>query len=197
MINPPSVVRDHHLASGKNPACPFLPEISGVHDFHTTRRHGPERGVEFYQDALRYAQSQWVSGKPAQAILQLNKAWMADLAADDAVLEIHPPPYRALSWILENVLARDCGFQGNPVRHFQHLASRMSGPRSEIRSWRAWVCFHLAERRLDPAAYPRDGEQLAREGLWIPSVRQALEEVLHGGWSGEARLAEMVLNHAP
>ena len=51
-----------------------------------TRRHGVERGAAFYQDALRYAQSLWISGKPAQAILQLDKAWMADLSDDAAVL---------------------------------------------------------------------------------------------------------------
>ena len=48
----------------------------------------------FYQDALRYAQSQWISGKPAQAILQLDKAWMADLPADHPVLRF---PSAALS----------------------------------------------------------------------------------------------------
>jgi hypothetical protein len=161
----------------KNPPCPWLPDIGEILDFSITRRHGDDMGAEFYLDALRYAQSHWCAGKPAQAILQLNKAWMADLPADDPVLDAHPSPCRALVWILETASRHDCGFLGNPVRHFQHLASRMSGPRAEIRAWQAWLCFHLAEQVLDPAGYPRDGEQIAREGLWIPSFQRALAEV--------------------
>jgi hypothetical protein len=164
-------------------SCPWLPEISGIHDFTLTRRHGHVKGADFYLDALRFAQSQWISGKPAQAILQLNKAWMADLAGDEPVLKAYPSPYRALVWIMENAAAGDRGFMGNPVRHFQHLASRLSGPRAEIRSWRAWLCFHLAEKTL--SGFPRDGEQIAREGLWIPGVHRALHEVAKRGWPGE------------
>ena len=161
----------------KNPACPWLPEVGKILDFSITRRHGNDKGAEFYLDALRYAQSQWIVGKPAQAILQLNKAWMADVPPDDPVFETHPCPFRALVWILETASARNCGYLGNPVRHFQHLASRMSGPRAEIRAWRAWLCFHLAEQVINPAEYPRDGKQIAREGLWIPSYQRALNEV--------------------
>ena len=134
-------------------------------------------GADFYLDALRYAQSQWVSGKPAQAILQLNKAWMADLCGDHPILDAYPLPYRALVWILENASARDCGYLGNPVRHFQHLATRVRGPRAKSRCWRAWLCFHLAEQILDPAVYTRDGKQIAREGIWIPTFQRALYEV--------------------
>ena len=169
----------------ENPACPWLPEISGRHDFTLTRRHGHVKGADFYLDALRYAQSQWISGKPAQAILQLNKSWMADLAGEESVLESHSSPYRALVWIMENAAGGNRGYLGNPVRHFQHLASRMSGPRAEIRSWRGWLCFHLAERTLGRTGFPRDGEQIAREGLWIPGYLRALHEVGEKGWTGE------------
>lgn len=144
------------------------------------------KGADYFLDALRYAQSHWMAGKPAQAILQLNKAWMADLTGREEVLKIHPPPYRALVWIMEKASAGDCGYLGNPVRHFQHLASRMSGPRAEIRAWRAWVCFHLAERCMINAEFPRDGEQIAREGLWIPGYHLARNRVDDMGWTGEA-----------
>ncbi len=176
---------DARPSSPENSACPWLPEISAVHDFSLTRRHGAARGADFYLDALRYAQSQWCAGKPAQAILQLNKAWMADLAEGDPVLESHPPPYHALVWILQTAAPGNHGYLGNPVRHFQHLASRMRGPRAQIRSWRAWLCFHLAEQSLDPARFPRDAEQLAREGLWIPGLRRAVHEVARNGWEHE------------
>jgi hypothetical protein len=162
-----------------NPPCPWLPPVAEIHDFTLTRRHGGDKGPEFYQDALCYGQSQWISGKPAQAILQLDKAWMAEIPGD------HPPPYQALVWILRMAAEGNRGYLGNPVRHFQHLASRMSGPRSEIRSMRAWLCFHLAERVLPGAAFPRDGRQIAREGLWIPSFEWSRNAVARHGWPAE------------
>ncbi len=170
-----------------NRACPWLPEVEEGCDHTVTRRHGADRGAGFYRDALRYAQSQWMEGKPAQAVLQLNKAWMADLAEDDGVLEECPPPYRALSWILRESADGRCGFLGNPVRHFQHLASRMSGVRREVRSWRAWCCFHMAERIMAGSGCYRDGGQLAREGLWVPGVHVSLGMVERLGWRGEAQ----------
>jgi hypothetical protein len=168
-----------------NPPCPWLPQVSEIHDFTLTRRHGAERGALFYQDALGYAQSLWMSRKPAQAILQLDKAWMADPSDDFTVLIAHPPPYHALIWILVTAARGDHGYLGNPVRHFQHLASRMSGPRADIRSARAWLCFHLAEKFLPPAGFPRDGRQMAMEGLWIPAESHLMHTVAHGGWPGE------------
>jgi len=173
------------LEAREIPACPWLPEVDRLHDCGITRRHGGEKGAAFYVDALRYSQSLWLAGKPAQAILQLNKAWMADLGRDEAVLLDHPPPYRALVWILRNAVERDHGFFGNPVRHFQHLASRMSGPRPEVRTWRAWLCMHLSEDVLDRARFPRDGEQIVREGLWIPGFQRAVNEVGERGWARE------------
>jgi hypothetical protein len=168
-----------------NPPCPWLPAVAEIHDFTVTRKHGAARGAAFYQDALRYAQSQWLAGKPAQAILQLDKAWLADLTAAPESAAADPSPYHALAWILRHAAAGNCGYLGNPVRHFQHLASRMSGPRAELRAWRAWLCLHLAQRVLPRAGFPRDGRQIAREGLWIPSAARALEAVATLGWPGE------------
>jgi len=167
--------------------CPYLPTVDEVLDHTVTRRHGERRGLEFYGDALRYAQSQWLAGKPAQAILQLDKAFMADIAPGDSWLASDRDPYRAMVWMLERVRDGVVGFAGNPVRHFQHLASRMSGPRPEPRRWRAWACLHLAERTLPPGDFPRDGVQIAREGLWIPGWSRCLGEMARHGWPGEAR----------
>jgi hypothetical protein len=176
-----------------NPPCPHLPPVTGVVDHTITRRHGGERGVDFYLDALRYAQWQWISGKPAQAVLQLDKAWMADLDSNDPVLGANPSPYVALAWIIRQAVSGDCGFLGDPVRHFQHLASRMSGPRSTVRSWRAWCCMHLAERVSAGRQFHRDGRQLAREGLWIPSRGAALAALSRHGWAGEGDIAELAM----
>lgn len=173
-----------------NRECPFLPGVSGSHDFSITRRHGGDRGEAYYLDALCYAQSQWMAGKPAQAILQLNKSWMADLTGDEPVLREHPSPYRALVWILETAAGGEHGFMGNPARHFQHLASRMSGPRAEVRGWRAWLCLHLAEGVLNVEKFPRDRVQVCREGLWIPQPARAFQEVAKRGWRGETDTLE-------
>jgi hypothetical protein len=177
-----------------NPPCPWLPPVVEIHDFTHTRRHGWERGAAFYRDALEYAQSQWLCGKPAQAILQLNKAWMTDLDSQPEVLTGHPPPYRALVWMLQQCLITDSGFFGNPPRHFQHLATRMKGPRAEIRTWRAWLCMHLSARILPNNQFPKDGRQIAREGIWIPSLRRSLETVKTHGWTGEYKEAECALS---
>jgi hypothetical protein len=170
--------------------CPWLPPVEGMLDFRMTRRHGDEKGSAYYLDALRYAQSLWLSGKSAQALLQLNKAWMADLAPDDPVLSSHPPPYTALMWMMRRAADGGCGFLGDPVRHFQHLASRMSGPRAEPRAWRAWLCMHLARHVLPCSEFHADGPQLAREGLWVPSWSRALSAIATCGWPGESTAAE-------
>jgi hypothetical protein len=186
-MNDPEISRMNHCEppAFHNPPCPWLPEVAEIHDFTVTRRHGDTRGAAFYQDALRFAQSQWLAGKPAQAILQLDKAWLADLTEFPEMTDTHPSPYHALAWMLHHAAAGNRGYLGNPVRHFQHLASRMSGPRAEIRAWRAWLCMHLAERVLPRPGFPRDGRQIAREGLWIPSAGRALEAVARHGWPRE------------
>ena len=146
--------------------CPHLPSYTqGL-----AKRHGPERAELFYLDALRFANGYWMADKPAQAILQLNKAFSADLPNDAEIFHEWPLPYAALEWILEKSADGSVGFLGNPVRHFQHLATRMSGPRREIRVAYAWKCFHIARRVLKGMGdFPLDGRQIAREGIFIPS----------------------------
>lgn len=170
--------------------CPLLPEVTHPHGHMVTRVHAPVKGDRFYFAALCYAQSLWREGKPAQAILQLNKAFMADLRGNEEVLQDHPPPYGALVWFLEN---RPRGlFVGNPVRHFQHLATRVSGERKEIRAWRAWACFHLSRRILPAEEFPPDEEQVAKEGIVFPEWQRVLGEIERGGWGGEGSVLSAV-----
>ncbi len=125
-------------------------------------------------DSLRFAQGYWMEGKPAQAVLQLNKAFSADLPADAEILRDWPLPYAALEWMVEKAADGGHGFLGNPVRHFQHLATRMSGPRAQMRVVRAWKCFHISRRVLQGRGeFPLDGRQIAREGIFIPAERVA------------------------
>jgi hypothetical protein len=72
----------------------------------------------------------------------------------------------------------------------------MSGPQAEIRSWRAWACFHLAQHALPAAWYPPDGRQLAREGIWLPGWQAALNRLHAFGWPGEADAALLALDDA-
>jgi hypothetical protein len=172
------------------PACRFLPEVTHPHGHMITRELGGMKCHRYYFAALSYAQSLWREGKPAQAILQLNKAFMSDLQGDEEVLERFPAPYAALVWILEN--RPEDRFLGNPVRHFQHLATRVSGERKEIRSWRAWACFHLSQRVLPGEEFPPDGEQAAKESIIFPAWEETVEAIREVGWRGEAELLENV-----
>lgn len=167
--------------------CPQLPAAVSGMSFRDLRALGDCRDERFYEATLTYGQCLWRRGLPAQAILQLDRAWGADLEGDEAILTEWLSPYRALAWMLER--RREECFLGNPVRHFQHLASRVRGERREVRAWRAWACLHLSEQILPVGDFPRDERQIEREGLVIPSrdeVRQGLGEL---GWPGEAELA--------
>ncbi|YCM44900.1 hypothetical protein V2O64_02570 [Verrucomicrobiaceae bacterium 227] len=145
---------------------PFLPTAPPDLGPDHTRRHRAECGERFYHACLELSQSLWIQGKPAQAILQLNKASM--------VTSI-PAPYQALFWFLTHRI--EGYFLGNPVRHFQHLASRMSGENAEIRAWRAWACFHLALEALPEDHFPMDLDQMKEEGLKIPAVTEVLKNI--------------------
>lgn len=99
---------------------------------------------------------------------------MAQLASDAAILKQHPIPYAPILWIIEH--SRENDFLGNPVRHFQHLASRMNWkqPQPELRIARAWICLHLCELSFGTQLYPRDFRQIEKESLHIPTKEGAL-----------------------
>ncbi|MBK1831879.1 hypothetical protein JIN77_14180 [Verrucomicrobiaceae bacterium R5-34] len=150
-------------------SCPFLPEATRVLGPGDSKSRRGE--ADYFITCLSCAQSLWLQGKPAQALLQLNHA--LSLPADSPTP--WPLPYQAKIWLFTR--RHEEGFLGNPVRHYQHLASRMSGPNSELRSWRAWACFHLAESVLPAKAYPRDEVQIEKESLHIPSWPKVLQNL--------------------
>ena len=165
--------------------CPFLPDIADSR-FPASAlgrfRQGP-RGREFYEMALRCAQSRWLEGLPAQALLMLNRAMGATLdpMADADLLRRNPIPYQAVDWILHHGGIR--GFIGNPRRHFQHLATRMSGHDRERRAARAWACWELA-KAVNPA-WPADTEQIERESLIEPTHETVTKNLARHGLPGE------------
>lgn len=164
------------------PPCPHLPVADPGLSAVSIRVVGEDRGEAFYRLALVCGQALWQKGLPAQAILMLNRAFSADLRGDEEVLREYPPPYRALRWILEH--RRAGHFIGNPRRHFQHLATRMSGPRIEVRSWRAWACWAIA-RTVSPQD-PADERQIAGEGIVEPEAGGIGDRLALLGWEGEA-----------
>ena len=156
------------------------------------KRFGKDRGAEFYEAALRCGSSLWLQGLPAQALLQINRAFSADLNGDEEVLMEWPLPYQAAAWIMKE--RTEDQFIGNPRRHFQHLATRMVEPRKELRIWRAWACWYLS--CLIFPDYPADEKQIEEEGIEEPSydlIKSRLEEV---GIPGEATLWTAVVENA-
>ena len=178
-----------HLAGRE--ACPFLPHAQSILTPSDSRqaREGDDHSC-YYLTALTCAQSLWLQGKPAQALLQLNHALGINLAPDDMAMVQWPLPYQAKVWILTR--RHEQGFIGNPVRHYQHLASRMSGPNKELRSWRAWACFHLAEKVLPDAEFPRDDRQIEQETLLIPDWQKTISEIQKRGIVGEAEFLNSI-----
>ncbi|MEN8774168.1 MAG: hypothetical protein ABF379_13700 [Akkermansiaceae bacterium] len=145
---------------------PHLPETPPNLGPNHTRQHRNKPGSVFHQACLELSQSLWLQRKPAQAILQLNKASM---------VPDQPAPYPALVWYLAH--RKNDLFIGNPIRHFQHLASRMSGNHANLRSWRAWACFHLAEIALPSPEFPRDQVQIDQERLRIPDFAEVAKKL--------------------
>jgi len=172
-----------------NDPCPLLPEVNAALPITHTREFRNACDARYFQSCLELAQSLWCSGSPAQAVLQLDKSMMA--SSDDGLLDY---PYRAILWIIENT--PDDQFVGNPVRHFQHLASRMNHaqPNAEVRVWRAWACLHLTEQLIDEV-HPRDNRQVKKESLSIPSIDETLEQLSLHGTTVEAELVKDLLEH--
>ncbi len=152
---------------------------------------GDDRGPAFYRMALHYAQSLWRQGFPARAILLLNRALGAELDGSEAVLRQWPLPYPAMAWLLRNHLPEQ--FIGNPRRHWQHLATRMSGPRAELRTWRAWACWRMACLALPDL--PADEKQLAGEDVREPGEEEIAGHLERLGHPDEVALWREVLEH--
>ena len=175
--------------SWTNPSCPHLPSIQESLPITHTRQHRKDCDLEYFNACLELAQSLWRTGSPAQAILQIDKSFMATHTA--SLL----PCYLSILWIVKNT--PDDQFLGNPVRHFQHLASRMnmSQPNAELRVWRAWACLHLIEK-LFPSSeniYPRDHQQIEKEKLTIPNEDIILDNITRLSNIQESVLLENLL----
>lgn len=137
------------------PPCPWLPEPRAGMDWRALHAfRNTNRGPEFYQACLEYAQALWRRRLPARALLCLDRALGAELKGDEPVLGLHPLPYSSVAWILQRTPAEL--FLGNPRVHFQHYADRMNEPWRDRRRWRAWACWAITRTvRPELAADPR------------------------------------------
>ena len=181
------------MQSDVNEVCPLLPPIAEPVRAKDSRAIGQERGESFYKMCLEYAQTKWIKGLPAQALLQLNRAMSADLTGDEEYLQRYSVPYASVKWILMDRPDKRGQFLANPRRHWQHYATRMSGPRSEIRTWRAWACFAIATRVLPDSEFPKDTQQIETEGLMIPDESKIEDMLCIVGLEGECRIWKKVI----
>lgn len=153
--------------------CPHLPAIDHVYSAQEIHDLGRDRSERFYSTALHYAQSLWLEGFPAKALLLVNRALSCRLP--EVSLQTPHQPYHAVAWMLQH---RPEGlFIGNPRRHYQHLATRMVEPHKELRIWRAWACWYLAKCLLPEKEYPADEKQI-REELVIEPQRAEIAGAL-------------------
>lgn len=158
-----------------NAPCPYLPEVSRIYKAMDIHALGEDRGRLFYETSLRYAQSQWRVGLPAQAMLQLNRAFVSWLPLEEPILQRLPLPYKPMAWIMQQ--RPEGQFIGNPRRHFQHLATRMVGLHKELRTWRAWACWYLSKVLLPEADHPADMKQVRMEGVVKPTFLQIRKQL--------------------
>ena len=172
------------------PHCPHLPPPRSQMDWRVLSAHGDQRDAGFYLSALEYGHYLWQGGFAARAILCLDRAMGAELAAEDVTAKTWPIPYAAMAWFLTHT--PEDVFIGNPRVHFQHYADRLKGPRRDQRRWRAWACWALT-RRLHPQL-PNDPRHRVTE----PSENEiAAALIAHGHPAESAYWNEVLRTCAP
>jgi hypothetical protein len=154
-----------------------LPPAPATLDWRELHRHGADRGTDFYFSALTYGQHLWQRGLAARALLAVDRALLSDVPGDTPLLATWPLPYRALRWLMTH--ADPVALVGNPRVHYQHLASRLNGPRAELQRTRAWAAWHLA--CLANPAWPGD----LRHAVAEPTVQATATALRSHGLPGE------------
>lgn len=176
---------EHNINRDQCPYLPFVNHVIRPSDLKELKKSHDR--VAYYLATQKCAQSLWLCNLPAQAILQLNFSLSENFPDEASLLQDNPLPYRAILWMISEG-EKKSSFIGNPVRHFQHLASRMSGKNAELRTWRAWACFHLARTILSKDEYPEDRSQITKENLVIPEFNQVLNSLSILGKNEECKL---------
>lgn len=131
---------------------PHLPTPTKTYSWRDLAEWRENQGPELYLACLEYAQQLWMGDLPARALLAVDRALYCEVPAGHAVLTKHPYPYAVIAWMVKQPTEE---FTGNARVHYQHLADRVRGPKSEIKKWRAWaawavVCQHRPDLSSDP-----------------------------------------------
>ena len=169
--------------------CPYLPEPEPEMSYRdlTELRGGDTEA--YYSKALQYGHYLWRRGKAGRAILALTRALYADLPPSAPVLRDWPLPYAALHWIVAHHTSDD--FPGNPRVSFQHQATRLRGPRAELRRARAWAVWALI-RDARPHL-PADDAQ----GILEPSLPDIATMLERHGHPNETNLWKAIFRNTP
>lgn len=138
--------------------CPHLPEVAADMS-HRSLTGVKKDSPEFYFNALQYGHYLWQTGHAGRALLAVTRALYADVMEGDPILKTWPLPYAALLWIATHHEKED--FPGNPRVSFQHQATRLRGPRRELRRARAWAVWALI-RQAKPGL-PGDANDSVKE----------------------------------
>jgi GNAT superfamily N-acetyltransferase len=186
--------------------CPFLPAPERRYTAEDIHALGADRSERFYFTAMGYAQTLWLDGFPAKALLLVNRAlscmlpgvrlWeeqTESMGPGSGEPGYFPAPYHAKAWI---IFHRPAGtFIGNPRRHYQHLATRMVGLHKELRTGRAWACWYLAKELLHESDFPPDTRQLREEGVIEPTRGLIAEQLAKWSPSDDLAAWEDALDH--
>lgn len=168
------------------PPCPYLPEPLPDMDWKSLAACRDKPGSMLYLTALRYTHYLWQRGLAARALLAAERALFCPLKGDEAVLRNWPLPYLPIAWMVNNHSGDT--FIGNPRVHFQHLADRVRGNGSGLKSARAWFCWHLV-RTVAPH-YPAD----PLHQVTVPDVSALMAVLAAQGLPGEPAVARQALD---
>lgn len=139
-------------------------------------REAKGRGVAaFYLASLQYGHYLWLEGHAGRSLLALTRALYADVPEQASVLEDWPLPYTAIHWVVRQHPSDH--FPGNPRISFQHQATRMEGPRKELRRARAWAVWYLVGQAK--SSLPGDPTQ-AFEEPGLAAIEAGLRRWGHG-----------------
>ncbi len=162
-----------------NIQCPWLPAMAPDMTWRNLRSLRDAPPQDLYLALLRYTQKLWRVDSTARAILALDRALLIRLPNGDPILDEWPTPYAALHWMLTH--HDGSSFLGNPRRHYQHLAGRVSGNDAERKRWVAWACWYISRQTLQGL------EPDTLQNILEPAATDIASHLTQHGIAGEAQ----------
>ncbi len=157
--------------------CPALPTPETVMSWRDLEAAKAIDEPSHYLTCLRYGQQLWMDGLPARALLAVDRGLFCDVPSGHPVLAQHPLPYRVIRWMVTQDIGKT--FIGNPRVHYQHLADRVRGERSQRIRWRSWAAWAVV--RAARPDWPADPRHAVKE----PELTEIQEALRACGVAGE------------